>query len=72
VARFDHFCGWLNNAVGEQNYKWFLLFLAVHCFMLSYATYILGAILGHQVLASAAQPVAADIVSSLSSNLSAA
>lgn len=42
IPRFDHFCGWINNAVGEENYRWFLLFLAVHvgmCFYGSIVTY---------------------------------
>mmetsp|Transcript_10865 Transcript_10865/g.16424 ORF Transcript_10865/g.16424 Transcript_10865/m.16424 type:complete len:435 (-) Transcript_10865:115-1419(-) len=38
VARFDHFCGWINNAVGEENYRFFLLFLAVHVGMCFYGT----------------------------------
>lgn len=29
VARFDHHCAWLNQCVGEENYKHFLIFLAV-------------------------------------------
>jgi palmitoyltransferase len=28
VARFDHWCIWLNNAVGLMNTRWFLAFLA--------------------------------------------
>lgn len=26
IPRFDHFCGWLYNTVGEENYRFFLLF----------------------------------------------
>lgn len=40
VARFDHFCGWIDNAVGEENYRFFLLFLTVHVFMCAYGTFI--------------------------------
>jgi len=38
VARFDHFCGWINNAVGEENYRFFLLFLVIHVGMCTYGT----------------------------------
>uniref|UniRef100_A0A7S2HQJ0 Palmitoyltransferase n=1 Tax=Helicotheca tamesis TaxID=374047 RepID=A0A7S2HQJ0_9STRA len=40
VARFDHFCGWLNQAVGEENYRYFLFFLIVHFFMCAYGSVV--------------------------------
>lgn len=39
VPRFDHFCVWLNQPIGEENYRDFLLFLLVHCAMLCYGSY---------------------------------
>eukprot|EP01064_Diplonema_japonicum_P003481 TRINITY_DN12235_c0_g1_i1.p1 TRINITY_DN12235_c0_g1~~TRINITY_DN12235_c0_g1_i1.p1 ORF type:complete len:410 (+),score=74.05 TRINITY_DN12235_c0_g1_i1:68-1231(+) len=39
VLKFDHHCGWLNNDVGEKNYKWFLAFLISHVVLCSYGTY---------------------------------
>jgi palmitoyltransferase len=41
VARFDHFCGWVYNTVGEENYRHFLLFLVVHAGACGYGTCIL-------------------------------
>ena len=41
VARFDHYCGWVGNSLGEENYRYFLLFLAVHVGMCAYGTIIL-------------------------------
>jgi palmitoyltransferase ZDHHC4 len=38
VARYDHYCGWLAQPVGEENYRYFLLFLIMTCAMLLYAT----------------------------------
>jgi palmitoyltransferase len=40
VARFDHFCGWIDNTVGEENYCFFLLFLLVHIGMCLYGTIV--------------------------------
>ena len=45
VSRFDHFCPWVNNAVGEQNYRWFLAFLAANSWMLSYGALLVVALL---------------------------
>lgn len=42
VARFDHFCGWVNNTIGEENYRDFLAFLAVHTGMCFYGAVVLG------------------------------
>ena len=38
VPRFDHFCGWINQSIGEENYRFFLLFLMVHVLMCLYGT----------------------------------
>lgn len=40
VARFDHYCGWLHNPIGEENYRLFLLFLLVHFGMCLYGSTI--------------------------------
>lgn len=45
IAKFDHYCIWIKNVVGEKNYKWFLGFLSSHAFMTAY-----GAILGTRVI----------------------
>jgi len=42
IAKFDHFCGWLHNPIGDQNYRWFLLFLVIHVVMCMYGTYVVG------------------------------
>ena len=41
VPRFDHFCGWLNQPIGEENYRWFLFFLLIHVGMCVYGSTVL-------------------------------
>ena len=45
VPKFDHFCPWVNNAVGERNYRWFLMFLAANSWMLCYGATLVAAML---------------------------
>lgn len=40
IPRYDHYCGWVYNTIGEQNYRWFLLFLALHVIMCSYGSIV--------------------------------
>jgi palmitoyltransferase ZDHHC4 len=40
VPRYDHFCGWTYNTYGEENYRWFLLFLLQHVLMCFYGFYV--------------------------------
>jgi hypothetical protein len=40
VPRYDHFCGWVFNTIGEENYRWFLLFLAIHVGMCVYGSFV--------------------------------
>ena len=42
VPRFSHYCHWIGNAVGEENYRTYLLFLVLHVIALSYATVASG------------------------------
>ncbi|KAJ3426661.1 palmitoyltransferase swf1 [Anaeramoeba flamelloides] len=49
VARYDHYCAWLMNSVGEQNYRWFLLFLFSNSLVCCYGAYILFKFLYSQI-----------------------
>ncbi|KAL7541955.1 hypothetical protein ACHAXR_011383 [Thalassiosira sp. AJA248-18] len=50
VPRFDHYCGWLNQAVGERNYRWFLLFLVTQVFMCGYGTWAMWKVIYGEIL----------------------
>jgi hypothetical protein len=41
VPRYDHFCGWVYNTIGEENYRYFLLFLLVHVGACAYGSAII-------------------------------
>ena len=45
IPRYDHFCGWIYNVVGEENHRLFLLFLLVHQTMCVYGTFVLSYLL---------------------------
>lgn len=49
VAKFDHFCGWLGNPIGEENYRWFLLFLLVHAAMLTYGAIVVAYLFQYEI-----------------------
>jgi hypothetical protein len=42
VPRFDHFCGWLRQPIGEENYREFLVFVGIHAFMCAYGSILIG------------------------------
>lgn len=44
VPRYDHYCGWVGNTIGEENYAYFLTFLVVHVLMFWYGSYVTGMI----------------------------
>lgn len=49
VPRYDHYCGWTNNTYGEENYRWFLLFLLQHVVMCFYGTYVCGLLFAAEI-----------------------
>lgn len=40
VPRFDHFCSWINQPVGQENYRAFLTFVATQVAMCAYGAYL--------------------------------
>jgi palmitoyltransferase ZDHHC4 len=41
IEKFDHHCIWINNCVGLNNYRWFILFIFSHAVICTY-----GAVVG--------------------------
>jgi len=56
VPRFDHHCHVLNAAIGERNYRYFLLFLTVHCSMCWYGCTITMRLVWEQVATNTERP----------------
>lgn len=48
VPRFDHHCVWLNACVGELNYRFFLLFLAVHLVFFGFGSWIVFSVMASE------------------------
>jgi palmitoyltransferase ZDHHC4 len=42
IPKYDHYCYWMNNTFGEENYRYFILFLIVHASMCIYGSIIIG------------------------------
>lgn len=49
VPRYDHYCGWVDNTIGEENYRHFLLFLLVHTGMCYYGAHVLGRLFYNEI-----------------------
>jgi hypothetical protein len=56
VARYDHWCLWINNAVGLLNTRWFLLFLAMATAVATYATLLAAAAIAADVRRRRSRP----------------
>lgn len=52
VPMFDHHCVWLNQCVGEHNYRWFITFLFVNSMFLFYGATVIYLVLISKVCAS--------------------
>jgi palmitoyltransferase len=50
VARFDHFCAWMNNDIGLLNYRYFLAFLGAHVLLCGYGCWLMAAMLAGELV----------------------
>ncbi|KAJ3447786.1 palmitoyltransferase swf1 [Anaeramoeba flamelloides] len=50
VARYDHYCAWFMNTMGEQNYRYFILFLFANLFLVSFGVYTVVRVLEQKVI----------------------
>jgi len=50
IPRFDHFCSWLNQSIGEENYRYFVLFLFIQTFMCIYGAFITALLFWEQIV----------------------
>jgi palmitoyltransferase len=49
VAKFDHYCGWMGNAIGENNLRYFVTFLAVHVVLTMYGSWLCASAISGEI-----------------------
>ena len=49
VAKFDHYCGWMGNSIGENNLRYFVTFLAVHVVLTSYGSWLCASAISGEI-----------------------
>ena len=49
VAKFDHYCGWMGNSIGENNLRYFVSFLGIHVVLTSYGSWLCCAAISGEI-----------------------